>query len=566
MKPDYDVVVVGAGPAGCAAANYLAAKGVDVALVEKSQVPGQKNVTGGVLYTEYIRGYGFEDAFPGFREEAPLERKIVTHEVVVLSSPKAQNGKAAYRRRLIAEDSLLTKLGVSGFTLTGSEGYSVLRAKLDRWMARKVAENGGIVTTYSSVEDLYLEDGRVKGVATNSETITCNLVIDASGVSSRLVDRAGLRPVLTPDKVYHGVKHVYKLSQEKIEERFNLKPGEGKAVFYLGDVMMGVSGGGFLYTNRDTLSVGIVISLDSFLEKALENMDTLGKPIEILENLECHPEVAPLLEGAELVEYSAHNIPKGYKTMLKRPFTSGYIVTGDALGAFVKIGGLIDGMRRAVATGIMAAQAYLRAAEKGDFSVSTLSIYKQLLEPIYRDVQRSARNALLTESSLAYGLAPRLILGFGGERIEASVSKTQKASEVDAIKKIQERTGILDYDEDKEYSHIKVDTDKASAQRTKMWVSACPVNCYTLVLEKGVFASLKDLYRYNLARRLAEGLNEARARSTARADTLEDMARARLNFDHVACVACGTCGVIGPADVVSFGHEREGHGVRFRYG
>ncbi len=566
MKPDYDVIVVGAGPAGCAAANYLARKGVDVALVDKAQVPGQKNVTGGVIYTQYLPGYSFDDAFPGFREEAPLERKIVAHEVAVLSRPEKRNGNVAYRRARIGEDSLLNKLGVTGFGLTGSEGYSVLRAKLDKWMARKVSESGGVVVTYKAVEDLYREDNQVRGVITSSETVTCNLVIDASGVTSRLIDKAGLRPLLTPDKVYHGVKHVYKLSPEKIEERFGLKPGEGKAIFYMGDVMQGVNGGGFLYTNQDTLSVGIVISLDSFLNRALEKMETLGKPLDILESLESHPEVAPLLEGAELVEYSAHNIPKGYKTMLAQPYTSGYIVAGDALGAFVKIGGLIDGMRRAVATGIMAAQAYLRAASEGDFSAKTLAIYKELLAPIYRDVQRSGRNAMLTESSIAYRLAPRLMLRLSGEKVEAKVQKDFNPLNTDAIKRVQERTGLLDYDEDKEYSHIKVDTDKASAQNLKMWVSACPVNCYTLVLEKGVFASLKDLYKYNLARKLAEGVAEERAKALARAETMEDMARARLNFDHVACVACGTCGVIGPQDIVDFGHERDGHGVRFKYG
>ncbi|MCS7146458.1 MAG: FAD-dependent oxidoreductase [Nitrososphaerota archaeon] len=566
MKPDYDVIVVGGGNAGCAAANYLARKGVDVALLEKAQVPGQKNVTGGVIYTEYIRGYSLEDAFPGFREEAPLERRIVSHEVVVLSSPETRDGKAVYKRTVIGEDSLLNRLGISGFNLAGSEGYSVLRAKFDKWMMKKVTESGGVVVTYKSVKDLYFENNQVKGIVTDSETVTCNLVIDASGVTSRLVDKAGLRPPLTPEKVYHGVKHVYKLSQEKIEERFGLKQGEGKAIFYLGDVMQGVSGGAFLYTNRDTLSIGIVASLDSFLRASLERMDTLGKPLEILESLESHPAVAPLLEGAELVEYSAHNIPKGYKTMLEQPYTSGYVVTGDALGAFVKIGGLIDGMRRAVATGIMAAEAYLRASKANDYSAKTLAVYKELLAPIYSDVRKSGRNAMLTESRVAYGLAPKLLLGLLGERVEAQSQVRSHSSEVDAVKKIQERTGLLDYDEDKEYSHIKVDFDKASAQRLKMWVPACPVNCYTLVLEKGVFASLKDLYRYNLSRRLAEGIPENRARSLARMDTLDDMARARLNFDHVACVACGTCGVIGPTDVIDFGHEREGHGVRFKYG
>jgi len=566
LGPDYDVIVVGAGLAGCAAANYLTRRGIDVALVEKAQVAGQKNVSGGVIYTEYLPGYGFEDAFPGFRQEAPLERRIVSHEVVLLSKPEYSGGKAVYREARLGEDSFLERLGLSGFRYAGPEAYSVLRARLDRWMMRKVVENGGVVVTYKAVEDLYLENNRVCGIVTNSETLTCNLVIDASGVTSRLVERAGLRGPLSPEKVYHGVKHVYRLSSEKIEDRFNLKPGEGRAVFFMGEVMEGVRGGAFLYTNLDSLSIGIVVSLDSFLTKALEKIEALGKPLDILENLESHPAVAPLLEGAELVEYSAHNIPKGYKTMLERPYTDGYIVTGDALGAFVKIGGLIDGMRRAVATGIMAAEAYLRAAREGDFTSKSLSFYRQLLGPIYRDIRLSARNAVLTESSIAYNYAPGLILGLSGRRVSIDIKQGASQQQFDAIKRIQSKTGLLDYDEDKEYSHIKVDFEKASVQRLKMWVSACPVNCYTLVLEKGVFASLKDLYYFNLSRRLAEGVTAGRARSLAKTDTLMDVAKARLNFDHVACVSCGTCGVIGPVDIVSFGHERDGHGVKFKYG
>jgi electron transfer flavoprotein-quinone oxidoreductase len=566
MKVDYQVVVVGAGPAGCAAANYLARRGVEVALVEKAQVPGQRNVTGGVLYTDYLPGYSFGDAFPGFREEAPLERRIVSHEVVILSKPRRNNGKVSYRVGEIGEDSFLSRLGVAGFSEAGGEAYSVLRARLDKWMAAKVSENGGAVVTFTSVEDLYRENGRIRGVVTSSETITCNLVIDASGVTSKLVEKAGLRGPLGPDKVYHGVKHVFKLSAEKIEERFNLKPGEGRAIFYLGDVMKGVSGGGFLYTNKDTLSVGIVISLDSFIEQSVSRIGEISKPVDILEELESHPAVAALLEGAELVEYSAHNIPKGYKTWLKRPYTDGFLATGDSLGAFVKIGGLIDGMRRAVATGIMAAETYLKAAERGDFSAASLAAYESLLRPIYRDIKRSGLNSLLTESKFAYSLAPKLLLALSGKGVESNPATPPLMGGEDAIKKIQALTGLLEYDEDKEYSHIKVDLEKASRQLVKLWVPACPVNCYTIVLEKGVYASFKDLYRYNLEQLLARGVERGRAEREAVAETLRDISRARLNFDHVACVACGTCGVIGPPEIVLFSHEREGHGVKYRYG
>ncbi|HXY56773.1 MAG TPA: hypothetical protein VEH01_04075, partial [Nitrososphaerales archaeon] len=104
----------------------------------------------------------------------------------------------------------------------------------------------------------------------------------------------------------------------------------------------------------------------------------------------------------------------------------------------------------------------------------------------------------------------------------------------------------------------KVDTVLASKSVTKPWVPACPTNCYTIFTPKGIFASFKDIYEHNLA----EVKDEKRAYAT----TLDDVASAQLRFDHIACVACGTCGAIGPPEMVTFNHERDGHGVRYRFG
>ncbi len=564
MGYDFDAVVVGAGPAGSSAAMRIVREGLQVALIEKGLVPGSKNVSGGVLYLDYLPGYSVEDVFPDFEREAPLERKIVEHEVYFVSEPKRKNGEAEYRVSRIGEDSLLTKLGLTGFTETRGRAYSVLRVRLDRWMAGRVAEEGGVLNTCTSVEGLLFEGDRVVGVRTNKEEIRSKVVIDASGVTSTLVVQAGLRPKLEPEQVYHGVKHVFKLKEDEIERRFNVGKGEGKAVYYVGPFMRGVEGGAFVYTNRDTLSVGIVISLSSFLKRASEDPVNVGKPVDLLEEFERHPAVAGLLEGAELVEYSAHNIPKGYKSILKRPYRPGFLVTGDALGAFVKIGALIDGMRRAIATGIMAGETAIRAIKSDRLDESTLSVYKELLRPIYGAVARSGRSAALSEGTVGYRLAPKLIaIGAG---VGKGPAVTAELNPSDALKKVQSLTGLLQYDEDHHYSHIKVDTEKASNTSLKLWVPACPVNCYTLLLEKGVFASYRDLYRYNLERLRERGLPEEEARRKAVEETIADVKRARLNFDYVACVACGTCGVIGPPGTVDFGHERDGHGVVFKYG
>ncbi|MCS7094625.1 MAG: FAD-dependent oxidoreductase [Thaumarchaeota archaeon] len=566
MGYDFDVIVVGAGPAGCTAAKKLVQSGVEVALIERGPLAGSKNVSGGVLYLDYIPGYTVLDVFPDFAENGPVERRIVSHEVLFVSAPTQDKDSVSYKFRRVDEHSFLTRIGITGFKETGGRAYSVLRAKMDRWMAARVQEAGGVVNTCTTVEHLLFEDGRVVGVRTSDEELRSKLVIDASGVTSNLVTEAGLRSKLEPYQVYHGVKHVFKLKPELIEERFGVKPGEGKAIYYIGPFMRGVSGGAFIYTNRDTLSVGIVASLDSYLRRAFEDPANVGKPMDLLEEFEEHPVVSQYLEGAELVEYSAHNIPKGHKTFLEKPFRAGYLVTGDALGAFVKIGGLIDGMRRAIATGIMAAEVALRCVSANRFDAEALAPYQELLKPIYRDVKRSSTNSVISEGRIGYELGPRLLLAAGGVKVRGVAGASKRPNVRDSIKRVQELTAILQYDEDHNYSHIKVDVDAASAYELKQWVPACPVNCYTILLDKGVFASYRDLYLFNLERAKSEGLTEQEARMRAVRETLNDIAKARLRFDYVACVACGTCGVIGPQKVVDFGHERRGHGVTFRYG
>ncbi|MER3601840.1 MAG: hypothetical protein C4339_03875 [Nitrososphaerota archaeon] len=564
MGAEFDAIVVGAGPAGSAASYYLASRGCDVLVLEKARVPGHRNVTGGVLYGSYEKGYGLLDLLPNFEAEAPLERRVVAQRVFLLSRAAEANGESWWSYKELDEKSLLTRLGLTGLDVSTGHDWTVLRARFDRWFAQKAEEAGAMIATEQTVEALLLENGRVTGVRTTKEELKANVVIDASGVTSKLVEQAGLRPRLQPEDVYHGVKHVYQLGEEEINRRFGLKGAqEGVAYTYLGHFMRGVTGGAFIYTNKDTLSVGIVASLASLVKACTRHFDQVGKPLDLLEEFERHPIVAPLLEGAKLVEYSAHNIPKGPQAMLKEPLRDGFLVAGDALGCFVKIGALIDGIRRAIATGIMAAQAYLRAKQLGDFTAAGLSLYRQLLAPIYKDIARSRWNSLLTEGYVAYRLVPSLLftLRLAQRRKGPARSAYQQQ---DAIQRVQQRTGLLIYDEDKEYSHIRVNYERAARDPVKAWVPLCPVNCYTLVTPKGVFASFRDLYLYNLALLREMGLRRPEREALRR--TRQEIAQGAVRFDHVACVACGTCGTIGPPEAVDFGHEREGHGVRYSYG
>jgi electron transfer flavoprotein-quinone oxidoreductase len=552
------VIVVGAGPAGSAAALALARKGVNVLMLEKARVPGERSMTGGVIYGDSPGGWGLIHLVPDFESAAPLERRITSHEVVVLDAPDMEKGASRYYR--MTKDSLPARARLFSMGFETGHDYSVLRRKFDRWFAALAVQAGAMLSASTTAEGLIVEGGAVVGVRTPREELRAKLVVDASGVTSTLVEEAGLRGRLTPRELYHGIKRVYKLDPATIEQRFKVDPGAGKAVFYLGEFMSGISGGAFVYTNRDTLSVGMVVSMGSLIRRTTEHFDEVGKLIDVQDAFEAHPMVAELLDGGEAVEYAAHNIPKGHKAMLKQPFADGFLAAGDALGSFVKIGPMIDGMRRAVATGTMAASAYLMAAQSGSFKGKDLSRYRDLLRPVYEDVGRSGRDSLVTESSLTYRALPRLLFSTRlMSRVYRFEPRAGAGTPRDAIARVQEGTGLLAYDEDEAYSHIRVDASLASKSLTKPWVPGCPTNCYTILTPKGVFASFKDLYEHDLAQ---NGGDKGRAMSEAMAD----IGRAELRFDHVPCVACGTCGAIGPPEMVKFGHERDGHGVRYRYG
>jgi electron transfer flavoprotein-quinone oxidoreductase len=537
-------------------------------MLEKARIPGERNMTGGVIYGSYISGYGVIDLIPEFEKEAPTERKIISHSVYMLSRPDNAKGYKYYR---LGENSLLSKLGLFNVNIGTGHDYSVLKRRLDHWLALKAVEAGAMLSTDTTAEELLTERGRVVGVRTNREEIKAKLVVDCSGVTSKLVESASLRERLTPEKLYHGIKHVYSLSSEQIEKRFSLKEREGIANFYIGEFMHGLSGGAFLYTNRDTISIGLVVGMSSLIEATTQRFYEIGKLVDVLNEFESHPMIAELLEGAELLEYSAHNIPKGYSCMLEKPYADGFLVAGDALGSFVKIGALIDGMRRAIASGIMAAETYLSASQKGDFDSASLAEYRERLSPLYGDIMRSARDSRITESKLVYTHIPSFIFRTGllakkisiDERVAEIVNR--KLVKSDAIQLIQQKTGLLEYDEDKNRSHIRVDLEKASESEKKPWIPACPVNCYTLFTSKGIFASFKDLYIHNL-KLLNQKEPEQGYNREAYEASLKDIREGKLRFDHVACVACGTCGAIGPPEVVSFDHEWDGHGVRYKFG
>jgi electron transfer flavoprotein-quinone oxidoreductase len=223
----------------------------------------------------------------------------------------------------------------------------------------------------------------VAGIRSADAEIQADVVVAADGVLSFLAEQAGLRGRLDPRHTAVGVKEVIELPEEKIRERFGLAADEGAAQLFFGTITAGMFGGGFLYTNRRSLSLGLVLGTQALMEKTPPET-----PHDLLEAFKARPEVATLIEGGQPVEYSAHSIPEGGVRGIPRLAADGMVVVGDAAGLSLNQGVTVRGMDLALVSGALAARAVLRAREAHDFSAAGLASYEETLKasPVYRDL------------------------------------------------------------------------------------------------------------------------------------------------------------------------------------
>ncbi|NTU88308.1 MAG: FAD-dependent oxidoreductase [Actinobacteria bacterium] len=348
----FDAIVVGGGLAGTVAAYLMANAGLEVVLIERGNFPGSKNMTGGRLYTHSI-----EKIIPGFTAEAPLERKITRECVTMLTDDSA-----------VGLDYRSTRLGKQG-----SDSYSVLTSVLDQWLADKAEEAGAQIIAGISIENLIVREGRVCGVIAGDDELEANVTILADGANSLLAQKIGMRAEFKPSQVAVGVKELIRLPASVIEDRFCSSDGEGTASLFVGSPTAGSIGGGFLYTNKESVSLGIVATLSTLVE------GNRSAPA-MLEALKRHHAVAPLIKNGKLLEYSGHIVLEGGYDMIPKLIGDGVLVVGDGAGFCMNLGYAVRGMDLAIASAECAAKAVIEASGQGDFSAESLAVYRTLLE------------------------------------------------------------------------------------------------------------------------------------------------------------------------------------------
>jgi electron transfer flavoprotein-quinone oxidoreductase len=356
----FDAIVVGAGPAGAAAAYTMAKGGLKVALIERGEFPGAKNIFGGVLYRKQL-----EDLIPEFWKEAPLERTIVEQRLWVLG-----------------EESAVTFGHRNDKYKEPPNSWTGLRVKFDQWFASK-AEQAGAVPIYETVvTELLRRDHRVVGVRTDREDgdLKANIVIVADGVNSLLGKSLLVHREWQPDQVSLAVKEVISLPKQTIQDRFNLEGNEGCTIEMVGNTC-GMAGLGFLYTNQDTLSLGVGVMVNDLKR-------TRVKPYAVLDGLKQHPMVRRLIQGGEVKEYSGHLIPEGGFDSIPALSGDGWMICGDAAQMVNAVHR--EGTNLAVTSGRLAGETAIAAHAKGDFNAAALDGYNDAIRAsfIHKDLKK----------------------------------------------------------------------------------------------------------------------------------------------------------------------------------
>lgn len=378
----FDAIIIGAGPAGSACAYALAKAGKAVLVIERGDGPGRKNVTGGRLYT-----YALDLLDEGLYEKAALERKVTHEQIMMLSGDRAIN--------IEYHDPSFNEAGSVPMS------YTVLRASFDKWLAKKAEKVGAMVVSGAKVDELIEQNGKIAGVIAGEDQLWADIVIAADGVNSFMGQKAGLIADIQARSVGVGVKEIIELPAQTIEERFNLKEGEGAARMLLG-CTEGIHGGGFLYTNKESISLGCVFTP----EEAARKKKSVH---EIFQDLKMHPAIYQLIEGGETIEYSAHLVSEaGYRGIHNKLYREGFLMIGDAAGFAINTGYSIRGIDLAILSGIAAARAVIATenpAQVGPSYMEELEKIKLLPTMIKTDGFFE-----ILETPWLYGQAPDLAI------------------------------------------------------------------------------------------------------------------------------------------------------------
>ena len=416
MEEKFDCIVIGGGVAGLAAAMTLARNNMKFLLIERGEFAGAKNVSGGVLW-----GSDLAKLIPNYWEEedAGWERFI------------------NHRRLTFMDEQSTFSLDFKSnhFNETPYSGVVVLRSKFDNWLSGKVQEaidasdftEDSFIATNITVDEVLMENDKAVGIKTGEDEFLADSVIIAEGVNNLLTRQVGLQDKYVPaDHMLTGIKEVIRFDQQMLEDRFQLNGLSGMSNEFVGWATNGVEGGGFLYTNRDTISLGLVLGIKDLREKK-------KSPHDLLNHFKTHPTIADAIKGGEIVEYSAHVVSSGdSRAMPKELYKDGILIAGEAANLLMNAGKAIQGMDYAMRSGILAAETIVKAKEKGDYNSATLKEYRKVMDESYimKDIKNFQDAVHLLHTDTMQNKIPNLVCDFGCQFFTIKNEPTPKSEKM----------------------------------------------------------------------------------------------------------------------------------------
>jgi electron-transferring-flavoprotein dehydrogenase len=364
-----DVLIVGAGPSGLATAIALAdglkSRGIDkkVMVIEKGASVGSHTLSGAVIDTKI-----FSKLLPNVDlSEIPLDSKVTNDKTLFLT----ESGSNA----LPFHPPYMNNIGL----------HSASISKLCRYLAEIAEQKGVEIYTGFAVEDVIYKDGNVAGVKTKDTGVDhhgeklknyqAGTVVEAAitvlaegtrgSVAKKVISALNLDAGKNEQIYSLGVKELWSVPEGNIEA--------GTVYHTMGYPLKNNSefGGGFIYGLKDNkVALGLVVGLD-YKDPSFD----VHAAMQVWKQ---HPFVAKILEGGKLEEFGAKTLPEGGYYSMPKLYDDNLLIVGDSAG-FLTVARL-KGIHLAIESGILAAQAAVKALVSGDTSEKMLSRYQELFE------------------------------------------------------------------------------------------------------------------------------------------------------------------------------------------